>query len=261
MRRTIRMLRLCLIVMAFLFPAELPAESNNRNESIPSQQEQNSGYRLRADSFSYDKRQDIYTASGNVVLHAKGSIIFADHLRLDAASREAIAEGDVRIERDKDWLEGEKAYLNLEKETGLIEDGRGFLADGNFHFSGALVKKLGPQTYNVVDGTFTTCDGNEPSWHFRASDLKVTLEGYGFAKDTRFYLGRVPVLYSPYLAFPAKTKRQTGLLMPRFGVGDRLGYDFDLPFFWAISRSTDATIYSHYMSKRGLMMEIGRAHV
>jgi LPS-assembly protein len=28
----------------------------------------------------------------------------------------------------------------------------------------------------------------------------------------------------------------------------------DLPFFWAISRSTDATVYSHYMSKRGLMM-------
>jgi LPS-assembly protein len=254
MRRTIRMLGLCLIVMAFLFPAKLPAESNNKNQRFTSQEEQNSGYRLRADSFSYDKRQDIYTASGNVVLHAKGSIIFADHIRLDAVSREAIAEGDVRIERDKDWLEGEKAYLNLEKETGLIKDGRGFLADGNFHFSGALVEKLGPQTYNVVDGTFTTCDGDEPSWHFRTSDLKVTLEGYGFAKDTSFYLGRVPVLYSPYLAFPAKTKRQTGLLMPRFGVGDRLGYDFDLPFFWAISRSTDATIYSHYMSKRGLMM-------
>jgi LPS-assembly protein len=248
------MLGLCLIVMAFLFPAKLPAESNNKNQRFTSQEEQNSGYRLRADSFSYDKRQDIYTASGNVVLHAKGSIIFADHIRLDAVSREAIAEGDVRIERDKDWLEGEKAYLNLEKETGLIKDGRGFLADGNFHFSGALVEKLGPQTYNVVDGTFTTCDGDEPSWHFRTSDLKVTLEGYGFAKDTSFYLGRVPVLYSPYLAFPAKTKRQTGLLMPRFGVGDRLGYDFDLPFFWAISRSTDATIYSHYMSKRGLMM-------
>jgi LPS-assembly protein len=248
------MLGLCLIVMAFLFPAKLPAESNNKNQRLTSQEEQNSGYRLRADTFSYDKRQDIYTASGNVVLHAKGSIIFADRIRLDAASREAIAEGDVRIERDKDWLEGEKAYLNLENETGLIEDGRGFLADGNFHFSGALVEKLGPQTYNVVDGTFTTCNGDEPSWHFRTSDLKVTLEGYGFAKDASFYLGRVPVLYSPYLAFPAKTKRQTGLLMPRFGVGDRLGYDFDLPFFWAISRSTDATIYSHYMSKRGLMM-------
>ena len=248
------MLGLCLMIMAFLFPAELLAESKNKTERFTSQEEQDSGYRLRADTFSYDKRQDIYTARGNVVLHAKDNIIFADHIRLDAASREAIAEGDVRIERDKDWLEGERAYLNLEKETGLIEEGRGFLANGNFHFTGALVEKLGPQTYNVVNGTFTTCDGDEPSWHFRTSDLKVTLEGYGFAKDTRFYLGRVPVLYTPYLAFPAKTKRQTGLLMPRFGVGNRLGYDFDLPFFWAISRSTDATIYSHYMSKRGLMM-------
>ena len=248
------MLGLCLMVMAFLFPAELPAESKNRTERFTSQEEQDSGYQLRADSFSYDKRQDIYTASGNVVLHAKDSVIFADHIRLDATSREAIAEGDIRIEKDKDWLEGERAYLNLEEETGLIEEGRGFLADGNFHFSGALVEKLGPQTYNVRDGTFTTCDGDEPSWHFRTSDLNVTVEGYGFAKDTRFYLGRVPVLYSPYLAFPAKTKRQTGLLMPRFGVGNRLGYDFDLPFFWATSGSTDATIYAHYMSKRGLMM-------
>jgi len=248
------MLGLFLMAMAFLFPAEVPAESNDEIARFGAQDEKDSAYRLRADHFSYDKRQDAYTATGNVILHAKGSVIFADQIRFDATSMEAIVEGDIRIEKDKDWLEGEKAYLDLEKETGLIEFGRGFLADGNFYFSGALVEKLGPQTYHVQDGTFTTCDGDDPSWHFRTSDLKVTVEGYGFSKHTRFHLGRAPVLYSPYLAFPAKTKRQTGLLMPRFGASERLGYDFDLPFFWAISRSTDATIYSHYMSKRGLMM-------
>jgi LPS-assembly protein len=211
------MLWLCLLV-AFLFPAQLPAESKDRAERFTFREEKNSGYRLRADTFSYDERQDIYTASGNVILHAKDRVIFADHIRFDAATKEAIAEGDIRIEQDKDWLEGERAYLDLEKETGLVEFGRGFLADGNFHFSGALVEKLGPQTYHVLDGTFTTCDGDEPSWHFRTTDLKVTVEGYGFAKQTRFYLGRTPVLYSPYLAFPAKTQRQTGLLMPRFGI-------------------------------------------
>jgi LPS-assembly protein len=248
------MLGLYLLLMAFLLPAEVVAQSKDRTAKFAAQEKKDSGYRLRADHFSYDERQDIYTASGNVILHAEGKVIFADHMRLDAATMEAIVEGDIRIEQDRDWLEGERAYLDLEKETGLIEFGRGFLADGNFHFSGVLVEKLGPQTYHVQDGTFTTCDGEEPSWHFRTTDLKVTVEGYGFAKHTRFHLGRTPVIYSPYLAFPAKTERQTGLLMPRFGVGERLGYDFDLPFFWAISRSTDATIYSHYMSKRGLMM-------
>ncbi|MGD8695369.1 MAG: LPS assembly protein LptD, partial [Syntrophobacterales bacterium] len=178
----------------------------------------------------------------------------ADEARLDALTREAILEGDVRIEQGDDWLEGERAFLDLEEQTGIIKSGRGFLAKGNFHFSGEIIEKLGPQTYHVERARFTTCDGDRPSWHFRTSDLRVTLEGYGFARHTRFHVRSVPVLYTPYLVFPAKTKRQTGFLPPRLGKGDRLGWDVDLPFFWAISRSTDATIYSHYMSNRGLMM-------
>ena len=254
MRKTVRIVGLCLLV-SFLFFPDLPAGSQDRVEKSVAAPGEDSGYRLRADHFSYDERQNIYTATGNVTLHAPGRVITADEIRLDALTREAILEGDIRIEQGDDWMEGERAFLDLDEETGIIEYGRGFLAEGNFHFSGAVIEKLGPQTYHVEQAKFTTCDGDRPSWHFRTSDLKVTVEGYGFARHARFHAGPVPVLYSPYLAFPAKTKRQTGFLMPRFAVSERLGNgDVDLPFFWAISRSTDATIYSHYMSKRGLMI-------
>ncbi|MEE9120685.1 MAG: LPS assembly protein LptD [Syntrophobacteria bacterium] len=253
MRKTVRIVGLCLLV-AFLFFPDLPAGSQDRVGKSVAAPGEDSGYRLRADHFSYDERQSIYTARGNVTLHAPGRVITADEIRLDALTREAILEGDIRIEQGNDWLEGERAFLDLEEQTGIIEYGKGFLAEGNFHFSGAIIEKLGPQTYHVEQANFTTCDGDRPSWHFRTSDLRVTLEGYAFAKHSRFHLGSVPVLYTPYLVFPAKTKRQTGLLPPRLGKGDRLGWDVDLPFFWAISRSTDATIYSHYMSKRGLML-------
>jgi len=253
MRKTVRIVGLCLLV-SFLFFPDLPAGSQDRVGKSVAAPGEDSEYRLRADHFSYDERQNIYTATGNVTLHAPGRVITADEIRLDALTREAILEGDIRIEQGDDWLEGERAFLDLDEETGIIEYGRGFLAEGNFHFSGAIIEKLGPQTYHVEQANFTTCDGDRPSWHFRTSDLKVTVEGYGFARHARFHAGPVPVLYTPYLVFPAKTKRQTGLLPPRLGKGDRLGWDVDLPFFWAISRSTDATIYSHYMSKRGLMM-------
>ncbi len=253
MRKTVRIVGLCLLV-AFLFFPDLPAGSQDRVGKSVTTPGEDSGYRLRADHFSYDERQSIYTARGNVTLHAPGRVITADEIRLDALTREAILEGDIRIEQGNDWLEGERAFLDLEEQTGIIESGKGFLAEGNFHFSGAIIEKLGPQTYHVEQAKFTTCDGDRPSWHFRTSDLRVTLEGYAFAKHSRFHLGSVPVLYTPYLVFPAKTKRQTGLLPPRLGKGKLLGYNVDLPFFWAISRSTDATIYSHYMSKRGLMM-------
>jgi LPS-assembly protein len=253
MRKAIQIFLLCLLVPLLICP-DLTAESLHGAENLTTPPKDGSGWRLRADYFSYDERQDIYTASGRVYLQADDRQITADRIHLDAYTREAVLEGDVRIEMGQDWLEGDRAYLDLDQKTGVVEGGRGFLSAGNFHFSGAVIEKLGPQTYHMEDGAFTTCDGDKPSWHIRTSDLKVTVEGYGFAKHARFHAGRTPVLYTPWLAFPAKTKRQTGLLMPRLALGDLLGYDVDLPFFWASSRSTDATIYSHYMSKRGLMM-------
>ncbi|MDH3950997.1 MAG: hypothetical protein OEV11_08185, partial [Deltaproteobacteria bacterium] len=231
MRKTVRIVGLCLLVSFVFFP-DLPAGSQDRVGKSVAAPGEDSGYRLRADHFSYDERQNIYTATGNVTLHAPGRVITADEIRLDALTREAILEGDIRIEQGDDWLEGERAFLDLEEQTGVIEYGRGFLAEGNFHFSGAIIEKLGPQTYHVEQAKFTTCDGDRPSWHFRTSDLKVTVEGYGFARHARFHAGPVPVLYTPYLVFPAKTKRQTGLLPPRLGKGERLGWDVDLPFFW-----------------------------
>ena len=119
MRKTARIVGLCLLV-SFLFFPDLPAgsqESVGKSFATPAE---DSEYRLRADHFSYDERQNIYTATGNVTLHAPGRVITADEMRLDALTREAILEGDVRIEQGDDWLEGEKAFLDLEEQTGII---------------------------------------------------------------------------------------------------------------------------------------------
>ena len=47
------------------------------------------------------------------------------------------------------------------------------------------------------------------------------------------------------------TERQTGLLIPEFGVSSRWGYFINQPLFWAISDNTDATFYYNFMSERG----------
>jgi LPS-assembly protein len=77
------------------------------------------------------------------------------------------------------------------------------------------------------------------------------VEGYGFVKHAALWAKKVPVLYSPFLVFPVKLKRQTGLLAPQFGYSDRKGGEYIQPFFWAINESSDATFYSHYMGFRG----------
>ena len=239
--------------VTLLISPGLPAELWGEAENLTIPADESSAWHLRADYFSFDKRQGIYTARGHVSLRSRDQIITADEIRLDGVTRQAILEGNVRVEQGSDWLESERAYLDLEAQTGTIEQGRGFLAENHFYFSGARIEKLGAQTYHLERARFTTCDGEDPSWHFRTSDLRITVDGYGIAKHSRFHVGPVPVFYTPYLAFPAKRTRQSGFLPPTFGDSERLGVYFDLPFFWAISESTDATFYANYMHKRGLM--------
>jgi LPS-assembly protein len=100
----------------------------------------------------------------------------------------------------------------------------------------------------------TTCDGSQPDWIINGKQIDVTLEGYGVVEGAVLRAGGIPVLYTPYLVFPAKSKRQTGLLAPQMGVSSRWGYFINQPFFWAISDSTDATFYANYMTKRGNKM-------
>ncbi|MDO9516135.1 MAG: LPS assembly protein LptD, partial [Syntrophales bacterium] len=89
-------------------------------------------------------------------------------------------------------------------------------------------------------------------WMFTGKEMEVTIDGYGTIKHGTFQVKGVPVLYLPYLIFPAKTTRQTGLLLPRIGYStEKTGLDVGIPFYWAISDNADATFYQRYMEKRG----------
>ena len=91
-----------------------------------------------------------------------------------------------------------------------------------------------------------------PDWRLAGSELDVTVDGYGTLKHGRFLARDLPVLYVPYLIFPAKTTRQSGLLFPHLSYSrDKNGLDVEIPFFWAVSESADATFFQRYLEKRG----------
>jgi LPS-assembly protein len=122
----------------------------------------------------------------------------------------------------------------------------------HFHLTGDRIEKTAEASYTADDAGVTTCDGPCPDWRLTADKLDVTIEGYGKMKHAMFQAKGIPVLYIPYLIFPAKTKRQSGLLSPYVAFSDgKLGMDVEVPFFWAISDDMDATLYQRYMAKRG----------
>ncbi len=211
-------------------------------------------WQITADRITFDQENQDYVAEGNVRITRENRVLTADMVRLNQETREAWANGHVRLLSNGDILTGQRMQLNLKNETGTLYDGSVFFQQNHFYISGETISKTGPDTYHAEHAAVTSCDGPNPDWRITSSDLKVTIEGYGFAKNAALWARKIPVIYTPYIAFPVKLKRQTGLLTPEFGISDRKGEEYLQPFFWAINESSDATFFADYMSKRGVRM-------
>ena len=210
-------------------------------------------WEIEALELSYDKDSDVYTAVGEVVIKKEKKVLKSDYAWVNRKTMIAEARGNVEFKSEGDELRGDEVTFDLEKQTGEVKKGRLFLKSNNFHVTGEEIWKTGESSYRIQNGTVTSCDGEDVPWEIRARELSVTIEGYGQIWDSSFRVKDFPILYFPYMIFPAKTKRQSGLLMPDPGYSSRDGLTLNLPFFWAISDNTDATFNEYYMSRRGLM--------
>jgi LPS-assembly protein len=232
-----------LVLQAALgFSGENPALSDSSGDPV----------KIEADSISYDYEKDTYHAEGHVVITYVKGILTADHVFLEKGRDQARAEGNVMLKSGQDTLEGDRIDFDIRHKTGIAYQGRAFMARNHFYLTGDRIEKTGESSYVVNGAKVTTCDGPSPDWQLTGDKLDVTVEGYGTMKHTKFLAKGIPVLYIPYLIFPAKTKRQSGVLPPYFAYSDsKLGMDVEVPFFWAISDDVDATLYQRYMDKRG----------
>jgi LPS-assembly protein len=207
---------------------------------------------LTADTLAIDVPTETYQARGSVRLERAGVSLLADSVIYHRLTEDAVAEGNIFMEKAGDTLKGDRLSLNLETQRGELLNGQLFIKASNFRLAGKRVEKTGDEDYHVERGSFTTCDGDLPSWHFEARDLKVTLDDFATGRDAVFYVGKVPVLYSPYLLFPVNKDRQSGLLLPQVGHSTKKGAYYVQPYYWAPTPSQDATFDLDLESSRGV---------
>jgi LPS-assembly protein len=207
---------------------------------------------IEANELTYDEATSTYRASGQVQLHKGGVSLFSDRIQLNTATGEASAHGEVRLIEPGGLLEAEHMMIDLDSGQGRITNGHVLLTERNFHIAGSEIEKLGEQTYEVTNGSFTTCDGDVPAWKFSARKFNVTLGKYARAKHVIFYVHDIPLLYTPYLIYPVKTERESGLLTPRYGYSKKRGTELSLAYYQVIDRHLDATFYLDYLSDMGL---------
>lgn len=206
---------------------------------------------VQADTMLFDEKSDTVSAVGMVKAYWQETMLKADSAVFDRSGTEATASGHVELTRNGDRLTADRLKIGIDTQVGEVENGNLFLKQPNFYLRGARLAKTGPADYRLAKGFFTTCDGDSPSWHFTADDLELTMEEYATGRHAVFSVGSVPVFYLPYVMFPVKTERQSGFLFPRLGSSGKKGAYLDIPWYWAISPSRDATIDLDLQSKRG----------
>ncbi len=209
-------------------------------------------WHISAQSVTFDNARDLYIAEKEVIITGGKTRLEADYVEFSNKTKDAFAQGNVILISGEDSISCDAMRINLETEIGTINKGTIFIQKDNFYISGEDIRKTGEFTYSLEKGSITSCSGDSPDWKISGKKVKVTIEGYGTAQDAVLWAKDIPAAYTPFLMFPVKTKRQTGFLMQGVSNSKRKGYQYEQPFFMAISEDTDATVYADYMSDRGV---------
>jgi LPS-assembly protein len=205
---------------------------------------------MSAEKLDFDYDKGIYIARGNVTLRQGNLHLSTDNLIYELKTGKLTARGKVIARTDGGVVEADEFSVILPKAVGVLVNGKLFLNRENIYLTGARLEKTGDSSYRIRQGSFTTCMGAVPDWRITGRDLNVTVEGYGVLKHGFFYVKDIPVFYLPWLIYPAKRTRQSGLLMPNMSNSTLRGFDLRIPLFVALSPSADLTIVPRICTKR-----------
>ena len=184
--------------------------------------------------------------------------LYSDTQRLEAVGNVVYATGESRVAADR-------VEFNTENLTGTFHNALGSVVLGediersmfgtqepDMHFYGETIEKLGPRTYRLTKGGFTSCIQPTPRWQMTATSLTLNLDDYALLRNMVLEVKGVPVFYLPILYYPIQEDdRATGFLMPTYGASTFRGQSLSNAFFWALGRSHDATFYHDWFTETG----------
>jgi LPS-assembly protein len=62
----------------------------------------------------------------------------------------------------------------------------------------------------------------------------------------------VPILYLPWISFPAGPSRKSGFLFPSIGTSSRSGFEMGVPYYFNLAPNYDARLAPRLLSRRGI---------
>ncbi|MGH7839585.1 MAG: LPS-assembly protein LptD, partial [Candidatus Binataceae bacterium] len=181
---------------------------------------------------------------GDATVTQLHTVLTADQVDFLRRDRMVHAKGKVHIIDPLGEIHAAEGTINLADETSVMTDATITNKDKSYILKGAKVQKLLGQHYKILDGFFTTCgcEPGTPDWSITGEQMNVNMGATGTERNGAFEVLGHPLIPLPYAIFPADTDRHSGLLGPRLGESGLRGFQLLQPWYWAINKSSDATV-------------------
>ncbi|RJO63961.1 MAG: LPS-assembly protein LptD [Candidatus Omnitrophota bacterium] len=208
---------------------------------------------VNGDIVEYSIETSEVSAKGNVSVIYGGATLACDSLTVNTVTKEAKAEGNVRIEDAQGIISGSKMLYNFQDKTGSIL-GSQFKSDPYFG-KAATLKKVSEKEFMGESGYATTCSLNHPHYRIQSKRINVFPKDKVQTRHDTFFLGNVPLLYLPSFNQSLKDPMMHVRVMP--GKRKEWGAYVLTATRYSLADNVSGRIYLDYRDKLGVAEGFG----
>lgn len=221
----------------------------------------------RAEEARYSKESGKLELVGSPELSRMGQGMKADSLlSFDQATSVMCGYGKPVLEgAGAEPVHSDQVCYDVDRQVGVAMGARTkFTENGTWYVHGTELYTSGTERLYGAATDFTSCDLEEPHYHFAAKEMKIVHDHILVARNVTLNFGDVPVLWLPFMVQSLKQGRRSGLLTPSIGlqhvVRTSSGYQRhirDIGFFWAINDYLGSTVALEWRSGSYTALEGG----
>ncbi len=201
-----------------------------------------------ADKAEFDGAKSMLHLSGNVTVKESTITIKGQDFWIDTSSRTGRSDRPFILDDGASAVYGASGEFDFARHAGRLF--RSSTGIGSWHILAQEAHLYPDRRIKYRAADFTSCDRIPPDYHFRASSVRITPKKRALAFNTRFYLGKVPVFYTPVFYQSLDPN-------PRLKWQFQPGYDRRSGYYlkgWLTTRHTPTTyskIFDDYYSNLG----------
>jgi hypothetical protein len=213
-----------------------------------------------ADSVSYYQEKEQIRLFGNTSVQYHEFSIGSDSLLVDMQNKKAYSFGNTVMQDGEQILLGSDVSYDIDTQTGVMTEGASKFDKG--FYTGESIRKIADDIYDVDNGSFTTCDLEEPDFWFTAKELRIYRGDKIVGKPVIAYVNHLPVFYFPFVTIPIRRGRHTGFLIPVPGYNSVDGkFLRDISWYYPYKDYADLTLSMDVMERTGWKAEVSLTYL